>query len=293
MKSFNIFLNNKIIFYCCLFFLVLINLSFSWPVENARITSSFGESRGDHFHSGIDLISGTTKIYPVEEGELVFFWDKSAFPVENYPGGGNYKIIRHKSGYYSVYMHLDDNPSCKSIYLNNDPVGEMGSTGHSSGKHLHFSMYQIESNEYINPLKIFPGVSDNMKPEIEGVYIRIEDKYFRIKENDNIRLTQHYPLLINIWDSVNKGDRLGIYKLRISFNGEKIPDKDYSEISVADNVSKISGMVFDELFDEKGYYKVSEIKYNDGINTLTVSAADFSGNEAGKNFSFTVNLDMQ
>lgn len=293
MKLFKIYPDNKIIFYICLFLLISFNLSFTWPIENARITSSFGESRGDHFHSGIDLISGSMKIYPVEEGELVFFWDNSIFPDENYPGGGNYKILRHKSGYYSVYMHLDDNPSCKNIYLKNDPVGTMGSTGHSSGKHLHFSMYQIASNKFINPLKIFPEVSDNIKPGIEEISVRIEDKYFRINENDNIRLTQHFPLLINIWDSINKGDRLGIYKLRITLNGKKIIDNEYSEISIADNISKISGRAFDELFDEKGYYKVSEIKYIDGVNTLAVTAADYSGNETTKQFSFTVNLDMQ
>jgi hypothetical protein len=293
VKSFEKYSDSKIVFYICLLFLISFNLSFTWPLENARITSTFGESRGDHFHNGIDMISGSTKIYPADEGELVFFWDNSIFPTENYPGGGNFRILTHKNGYYSVYMHLDDSSTYKNIYSNKDPVGEMGATGHSSGRHLHLSMVQINSKKFINPLSIFPEIPDKIKPDIEEAYVRIDDKYFRISNNDNIRLTQHYPLLINILDSMNKGDRLGIYKLLVMFNGEKIVDNDYSEISMINNVLKISGKSFEELFDEKGYYKASKVKYIDGVNNLSVTASDYSGNESTKKLSFTVRLDMQ
>ena len=273
--------------------LILLNLSFTWPFENARITSTFGESRGDHFHSGIDMISGIMKIYPVEEGELVYFWDHSLFPTENYPGGGNYKILRHKSGYYSIYMHLEDNALYQNIYTRNDPVGDMGDSGHSSGRHLHLSMYQIDSDKFVNPFKIFPPVSDNMNPEIEEAYVRIEDKYFRISNKDNIRLTQNYPLLLDIHDLMRKGDRLGVYKLAVTMNGEKVADNDYSEISMVNNMLNISEKSFDNTFDEKGYYKVPGVKYIDGVNEVTVIATDYSGNQTLKKLSFTVKLDMQ
>ncbi|MFH0975111.1 MAG: M23 family metallopeptidase [Spirochaetota bacterium] len=293
MRPFDKCLYNKIIFYICLFLLIAFNLSFTWPMENFRITSTFGESRGDHFHSGVDLISGSTKIYPAEEGELVFFWDNALFPTENYPGGGNYKILRHKSGYYSVYMHLNDNPSVKNIYLKNDSVGEMGATGHSSGKHLHLSIFHSDTGKFVNPVSVFPKVADNIEPVIEEAYVRIENKYFRIGNNDSIRLTKHYPLLINIWDLMHKGDRLGVYKLLITLNGEKIVNNNYSDILMKDNALRVSGKAFDELFDEKGYYKADKIKYVDGVNDLSVTASDYSGNESTKKLTFTVKLDMQ
>ncbi len=293
MKFVKKYLNNNFIFYFCFLFLISINLSFTWPFENARITSTFGESRGDHFHSGVDMISESMKVYPAEEGELVFFWDSSLFPTENYPGGGNYRILEHKNGYYSVYMHLEDSSSYKNIYIKNDIIGDMGSTGHSYGRHLHLSMVQINSKKFVNPFKIFPGIPDNVKPSIEEAYVRIEDKYFRIRDKDNIRLTQHYPLLINIWDSANKGEKLGIFRLLITFNGEKIVDNDYSEIFMTNNVLKIAGRPFEELFDEKGYYKASGIKYIDGVNRVSVAATDYSGNVSSRDLSFSVKLDMQ
>ena len=284
---------NKIILSSCISLLIALTLSFTWPMNDVRITSSFGESRGDHFHSGIDIISWNATIYPVLDGELVYYWDNSLFPTENYPGGGNYKILKHDSGYYSIYMHLSDNLSGKNTYSKNDSIGKMGNTGHSSGNHLHLSLFQINSKKYINPLNFLPKTEDKIKPSIEDVFIRIEDKYFLIKNNDNVRLTQHYPLLVNIWDSMHKGERLGIYKISVMLNDVKILDNNYSEIIFLKDIMSISGKSFNDLYDEKGYYKAKNVKYNDGINTLSITASDYSGNESSKSIKFTVNLETQ
>lgn len=284
---------NKTILLSCILLLIALTLSFTWPMNDVRITSSFGESRGDHFHSGIDIISWNAAIYPVLEGELVYYWDNMLFPTENYPGGGNYKILKHDSGYYSIYMHLSDNLSGKNTYSKNDSIGKMGDTGHSSGNHLHLSLFQINTKKYINPLNFLPKTEDKIKPSIEDIFIRIEDKYFLIKNNDNIRLTQHYPLLVNIWDSMHKGERLGIYKISIMLNGVKIMDNNYSEIIFLKDIMSISGKSFNDLYDEKGYYKAKNVKYNDGVNTLSITASDYSGNESFKTISFTVNLETQ
>lgn len=287
------FMLNNILFKICLLALIIFNLSFTWPLENIRITSTFGESRGDHFHDGIDIISGNFKIHPAEDGELVYFWNKSLFPTENYPGGGNFKVLTHKNGYSTIYMHLEDSSEYKKGYSVSDTVAEMGLTGHSSGKHLHFTLYNTKMKKFINPLTVFPQITDKMNPIIEGVYIRIEDKYFRINNNNNIKLTHNYPLLVEIWDTINKGDRLGIYKLVMTLNGEKIADNIYSEISFSKNCLNMAGKTFQELFDEKGYYKATNVKYIQGVNELLITAVDYSGNETSKKISFAVNLDTQ
>ena len=73
-------------------------VSFRWPVNNGTVTSTFCESRWDHFHDGMDMTSIDGKVYPVESGTLLFYWDKTLFPLDNYPGGGNYKILEHRNG---------------------------------------------------------------------------------------------------------------------------------------------------------------------------------------------------
>ncbi len=81
-------------------FLIALNLSFQWPVDGGRITSVFGESRADHFHDGVDMVPPDGKIYPLDEGELVYLWDRSMFPLDAYPGGGNYRVLKHGGDIY-------------------------------------------------------------------------------------------------------------------------------------------------------------------------------------------------
>ena len=62
--------------------LVMSLVSFKWPVTNGTVTSTFCESRWDHFHDGIDMTSIDDKVYPVEDGKLLFYWDKALFGVK-------------------------------------------------------------------------------------------------------------------------------------------------------------------------------------------------------------------
>ena len=64
-------MSERLIFYCSIMFLVFFNLSFAnfnfqWPLKEGLITSTFGESRADHFHDGVDIVSANKNIYPVE-----------------------------------------------------------------------------------------------------------------------------------------------------------------------------------------------------------------------------------
>ena len=138
---------NKSILYFSILVLVMSNLSFKWPVKNGRITSTYGESRGDHFHDGLDMICPDDKVYPVESGKLLFFWDKSIFPLENHPGGGNYKIIKHDNNMYSLYLHLKDGLSTQNIYSSDNKIAMVGNSGRSFAKHLHFSILLMDKGK--------------------------------------------------------------------------------------------------------------------------------------------------
>jgi hypothetical protein len=269
------------------------SLSFQWPVINAKVTSTFGESRWDHFHDGVDVVSPVMKIHPLAKGATVYFWDKSLFPLDNYPGGGNYKVLRHGKKYFGIYMHLEDSMSVKTSYGTNDVLGDIGNTGHSFGKHLHFGVIDIEGNKSINPFILLPGKNDNKQPDILEYALRIEDRYFNIRKGSNLRLTQHYPLLVKIQDSIDGRERLGIYKLSYEFNGRKSAIVVFSCIGYTKNILTIQGMPFDDLYDSKGYYKLKNITYNNGENTLKIYAEDFSGNVATDEISFNINLDIK
>lgn len=268
-------------------------LSFRWPVDNGRLTSNFGESRGDHFHDGIDMISQSDNVYPVEKGKLIFAWNKSMFPLQNYWGGGNYKIIKHDSGLLSVYMHLQDGEFLKPEYEAGDVIGYVGNTGHSYGRHIHFAILDNIKKISTNPFSFLPAYEDKQPPQVLNLFIRIGDRYTHIREKSVIRLTKHYPLLIEARDVVTGRENLGVYRLKAVFNGTEVLNTEYNSIGWSDKGLTVKGQVFPELTDEKGYYRVQGLTYNEGVNTLTVTASDFNGNTTEKTFTIDVHLDIQ
>jgi len=124
-------------------------------------------------------------------------------------------------------------------------------------------------------------------------YVKIGERYVRINENSSIRLTNHYPLLVEIRDSVTGRENLGIYKLKAVFNGKEVLNTEFSSITYSEKGLTVQDKVFDDIFDEKGYYRIPGLTYSEGINSVTVTASDFNGNTAEKVFTVDVHLDMQ
>ena len=114
-----------------------------WPTQG-RVTLEFGESSiYQPFHTGIDIanIKGTP-VNPVMEGTVIYageiFW-----------GLGKHIIIDNGDNIKTIYAHLDKIYVYKGQKVNTDYViGAMGSTGWSTGPHLHFqiNIYGIPVN---------------------------------------------------------------------------------------------------------------------------------------------------
>ena len=121
-----------------------------WPCpDSKRITSGFGNRKsptkgGSTYHQGIDIGAPTgTTVLAAAAGEVVI--SKYSY------SGGNYIMIDHGSGIFTVYMHL----SKRSVDVGNEvsqgqKIGEVGSTGYSTGPHLHFGIRK--NGNYVNPL---------------------------------------------------------------------------------------------------------------------------------------------
>ncbi len=106
---------------------------FSWPVSGYRITSYQGERWG-RMHKGIDII-GKSSIMAADTGVVV----SAGY---NKGGLGNAVTIDHKNGFKTVYGHLKSIKVKKGqIVEKGETIGIMGSTGNSTGVHLHFEVY--------------------------------------------------------------------------------------------------------------------------------------------------------
>jgi len=106
---------------------------FIWPVSGARITSYMGKRWG-RSHNGIDMI-GKSNIMAADEGVVEFAGYKSG-------GLGNAVIIDHGNGFKTTYGHMKSVKVKKGqVVEKGDSIGVMGSTGRSTGTHLHFEVH--------------------------------------------------------------------------------------------------------------------------------------------------------
>jgi hypothetical protein len=79
----------------------------------------------------------------------------SSMQVGTVNGYGNVVMIDHLNGYHTLYAHLSSiNVSCGSNVLKGNMVARGGSTGNSTGPHLHFEVRYMGG--FINPWTVLP-----------------------------------------------------------------------------------------------------------------------------------------
>ena len=125
---------------------------FVYPITAAwRLTSRFGP-RKDPFtgvassHTGIDMACPTgTPIRAAMSGTVVYAGWSNIF--------GNYVIIDHGNGYQTLYGHMSKITAKKGQRVDQSTrIGLVGSTGYSTGPHLHFTVYK--NNKLVDPLSL-------------------------------------------------------------------------------------------------------------------------------------------
>ncbi len=94
-------------------------------------------SQGIHGHNGVDLASyAGAPVYASAGGEVIIS------RVSGWNGGyGNYVVIKHPNGTQTLYAHLNSvSAGAGTSVSQGDQIGTMGSTGKSTGTHLHFEV---------------------------------------------------------------------------------------------------------------------------------------------------------
>ena len=98
------------------------------------------------FHTGTDMACPTgTPVYAALSGTVSFTGVSSVF--------GNYIIIKHTGGYQTLYAHLSKIYVKKGQWVDQKvKIGAVGSTGYSTGPHLHFTVYK--NGKLVDPMTV-------------------------------------------------------------------------------------------------------------------------------------------
>ena len=171
------------------------------------LSANFGELRIDHFHSGIDI-----KTQGVTGKEVVAASSGYIYRIGVSPGGfGKALYIKHPSGYSTVYGHLDRfipeiedyvkkmqyekksflitayPPKEKFTVKQGDLIAYSGNSGSSGGPHLHYEIRKSDNEKPVNPLMFEFGVSDNINPVIEKLFIYPANRNTSINGNNSVK----------------------------------------------------------------------------------------------------------
>ena len=126
--------------------------SLAWPVRGP-ITGTFGEDRGSHYHSGLDIAApGGTAIKAAAAGTVLHQgW---------YGGYGNYTCLAHVT-ITTCYAHQSKfapGLATGSRVAQGTVIGYVGNTGNSSGDHLHFEVRNglLLTSTTVDPKKYLP-----------------------------------------------------------------------------------------------------------------------------------------
>lgn len=224
------------------------------------LAGSFGEIRGNHFHSGIDFRTNQREGYPVyavADGYI------SRIRIQN-SGFGQALYINHPNGFTSVYGHVQRfAPKIASIAKNLEyekksfeidefpnefliPVrkGEIiawsGNRGSSGGPHLHFEIRDTKTEETINPQFFGIDIPDNIPPVIYSLYAyRLNGKVFNENTpkqaiaitgaNGNYKATAPVTLSGEVGFGVVTTDRHnglsgtnGVYSIQLEVDGKMV-----------------------------------------------------------------------
>ncbi len=145
---------------------MLENIPSGYPLQYRGITSKYGYRihpivKRKEFHTGVDLKGGYgTPVYATANGIVEF----SGYHKKS--GYGNLLIVDHNFGFKTMYGHLKSIAVDAGTFVKKgDLIGHVGSTGLSSGPHLHYEVRHIQKT--INPMRFMQWDMENYEQVFE------------------------------------------------------------------------------------------------------------------------------
>jgi murein DD-endopeptidase MepM/ murein hydrolase activator NlpD len=137
-----------------------------WPLEAGIVSSEYG-ARWGKMHKGIDIAADVGEpVYAIADGDVIYADDRMR-------GYGNVVIVRHDRRRTSLYAHNSELKVKVGDHVTRGSlVALLGSTGHSTGPHVHFEIR--DGDQPVDPRSVLPAtrLGDAISPAGEADALR-------------------------------------------------------------------------------------------------------------------------
>ena len=239
------------------------------------LSGNFGEIRGNHFHTGLDIKTqgrSGLSVKSIAKGSV------ARVKVSAY-GYGNALYINHPDGKTSVYAHLSEfhpeiekwvkeqqykkesfeidlfPPAGKFSFEAGEEIAKSGNSGSSGGPHLHFEIRDTKTEEPINPQKFGFKIDDTVQPSVYGLslYALNDNSHVNQKAYDNFSMGGTYGnyalkpgesitahgeigIAVHSIDRYNAANnKCGVYKLTLNIDGVSVYQATFDRLNFATN----------------------------------------------------------
>ncbi len=217
-------------------------------IANSKVTSKYNIRRAQFnnaIHGGIDLVADGGWVSKNGQPDLLATIGGTIYLVKFEANGfGNYCVIRGNDGYYHIYGHMK-NPAPWSVgqrIEQGQKVGNIGSTGRSTGIHLHYEVRQnfADKATRLDPCELLGIANETGAVKANGNYVVLTSS----STSNNASYTAAIPYdytyeeLTPLADTLQKGDYLFGRRCRILVSDEDGDGRDFTKLHITFQIVK-------------------------------------------------------
>ncbi len=258
------------------------SMAWQWPVETFSPSVSFGQSSGDAYSRGMELIGGVQPVYPVTAGTVIYVrGSHDAAPSQL----GTTVVVEHDRGFRSFYGHLEEGttPEPGTVVTEATQIGLVGETGTAGRPTLFFSILDTEAGAYVNPLLLLPAVEDLAAPTVISILAQSETSLYDLSAGSDLSAGE-YLLLVECEDRwVRAGELVTPYSVVVLVDGQEHLVITHDRIGFSDGYPRVEPgppVPYDDLHIGERGYVTGRFTVPIGRTLIEVVVSDFSGNDA-------------